>query len=68
MISYKPLFKTLVDRDLKKTDLIPMINCSSATLARFAKNEYVALEIIEKICIALNCKIEDVIEIIPSDK
>lgn len=68
MISYKPLFKTLVDRDLKKTDLIPMINCSSSTLARFAKNEYVTLEIIEKICLALNCKIEDVIEIIPSDK
>lgn len=68
MISYKPLFKTLVDKDLKKTDLIPMINCSSATLARFAKGEYVALEIIEKICLALNCKIEDVIEIIPSEK
>ena len=68
MISYKPLFKTLVDRDLKKTDLIPKINCSRAKLARFAINEYVALEIIEKICIALNCKIEDVIEIIPSDK
>ena len=61
MISYKPLGVTLVDRDLKKKDLIEMADISSATVAKMGKNEYVALEVIDKICAALNCEISDVV-------
>lgn len=61
MISYKPLWVTLVDRDLKKKDLIEMADISSATVAKMGKNEYVALEVIDKICAALNCEISDVV-------
>lgn len=61
MISYKPLWVTLVDRDLKKKDLIEMADISSATVAKMGKNEYVALEVIDKICVALNCEISDVV-------
>ena len=61
MISYKPLWVTMVDRDLKKKDLIEMADISSATVAKMGKNEYVALEVIDKICAALNCEISDVV-------
>lgn len=63
MISYKPLFKLLLERDLTKTQLRESVGFSTATLAKMSKNEYVSLETIENICKYLNCKIEDVIEI-----
>lgn len=63
MISYKPLFKLLLERDLTKTQLRESVGFSTATLAKMSKNEYVSLETLENICKYLNCKIEDVIEI-----
>lgn len=65
MISYKPLFRLLLERDMTKTQLREAIGFSSATLAKMSKGEYIALETIENICKYLNCKIEDVIEIQP---
>jgi len=62
MISYKPLEKTLIDKDLNKSDLARIIGASSATIAKFSKNEYVSLKIIDVICDKLECEIEDVIE------
>lgn len=64
MISYIPLNVTLARRNIKKTKMAEDLNISGPTLAKFAKNEYVRLDIIEKICKYLNCKIEEVIEII----
>ena len=61
MISYKPLWVTMVDRNLKKKDLIEMADISSATVAKMGKNEYIALEVIDKICTALGCEISDVV-------
>lgn len=63
IISYKPLFKLLLERDMTKTQLREHIGFSTSTLAKMSKNEYVSLEIIENICIFLDCRIEDVIEI-----
>lgn len=63
MISYKPLNITLARKDLKKTDLIKMTGISKGTLARLGKGDNVALSVIEKICLALDCHIEDVVEI-----
>lgn len=64
MVSYNPLWKTLIDRGMLKTDLMhPDIGISSATLAKMGKGEYVALTILEKICLALDCPIEAVVEI-----
>ena len=62
MISYKPLLKTLINKNLKKTDLQNLISCSSTTLAKISNNENISLDVINKICKALDCKIEDVIE------
>ena len=63
MISYKPLFKLLLERDMTKTQLRIAVGFSSATLAKMSKGDYVSLETIENICKYLNCKIEDVIKI-----
>lgn len=65
MISYKPLFRLLLERDMTKTQLRQSVGFSYATLAKMSKNEYVSLETLDNICQFLNCKIEDIIEIQP---
>ena len=63
MISYKPLFILLLERDMTKTQLRIAVGFSSATLAKMSKGEYISLETVENICKYLNCKIENIIEI-----
>ena len=63
MISYKPLFRLLLERDMTKTQLREAVGFSSATLAKMSKSEYISLETVENICKHIDCKIEDVIEI-----
>ena len=64
-VSYKPLWhNTLIRKDMNKEDLKKAANISSNIVARMGKSEYVNLESIEKICLALDCRIEDVVEII----
>lgn len=62
MISYKPLLKLLVDRDLKKRDLISMADLSKATLAKISKDEHVSMDVIERLCFTLECQPGDIIE------
>lgn len=62
MISYKPLLKLLIDRDLKKQDLISLADLSKATIAKLSKNEYVSLEVVDRLCSALNCQPGDLLE------
>lgn len=64
-ISYKPLWRQLLERDMKKLEFRDFVNISNGTLAKLGKNEPVAMDVIEKICIKMNCKIEDVVQIIP---
>ena len=64
MISYNPLWKTLIDKNMKKMDLKELAGISNTTLAKLGKNGHVSTEIICKICEALNCGIGDVIEIV----
>lgn len=63
MISYKPLFRLLLEKNMTKTQLRTAVGFSSTTLAKMSKGEYISLETLENICKYLNCKIEDVIEI-----
>lgn len=62
-ISYKKLWKLLIDRDLKKKDLQQMSGVSAASITKLGRNENVNTEIIEKICIALQCDFDDIMEI-----
>ena len=61
-ISYKPLWRQLVEKNMSKMDLLYASNISACTLAKFGKNEPVRLDILIKICETLNCDIKDVIE------
>ncbi|MCD7826374.1 MAG: helix-turn-helix domain-containing protein [Clostridiaceae bacterium] len=65
MICYDRLWKTLIDKHMKKMDLKEQTGISNATLAKLGKNQPVNMEVIERICIKLECNIEDVIEIKP---
>ncbi|MGQ4678631.1 helix-turn-helix domain-containing protein [Paenibacillus polymyxa] len=62
MISYKPFQKLLIDREIKKQDLLKMTGISSATMAKLNTNEYVSLEVIDKLCTALDCQPGDLLE------
>lgn len=62
-ITYKKLWKLLIDKELKKKDLCELANISSSSMAKMGKNENVSLEVILKICTALNCDISDVMEV-----
>lgn len=62
MISYKPLFRLLLEKNMSKTQLREAIGFSTATLAKLSKGEYVSLEILDKICTYMQCNIADVIE------
>jgi len=62
-ISYKKLWKLLIDLDLKKKDLPALAGISSASVTKLGKNKHINTEILEKICKALNCDISDIMEI-----
>ncbi|WP_031461889.1 helix-turn-helix domain-containing protein [Paenibacillus polymyxa] len=62
MISYKPFQKLLIDREIKKQDLLKMTGISSATMAKLNTNEYVSLEVIDKLCTAIGCQPGDLLE------
>lgn len=63
-ISYKKLWKLLIDRDLLKKDLCEMAGISSASMAKLGKNENVNTDIIVRICAALECDTSDIMEIV----
>lgn len=62
-VSYKKLFKLLIDRDLRKKDLQEMTGLSSATITKMAKNENVNIEVVVKVCEALHVDVGDIMEI-----
>lgn len=66
MISYKPLWKTLIEKEINKTTLRDMVGFSNGTLSRMNKGQYVEMKHIDGICQKLGCRIEDVIEIQPN--
>lgn len=63
-VSYKKLWKLLIDKDLKKKDLINLAGISGYTLNRLTKGENVNTDTLVKICKALDCQIEDIMELI----
>ena len=67
MISYKPLFKTLIDKDIAKEELRKQIGAAPSTFTKINAGKPVAIGVIERICLALDCPIQDVIEILPDN-
>ena len=62
-ISYKKLWKLLIDRNMKKKDLQSAAGISAASITKLGKNENVNTDTIAKICIALHCDVSDIMEI-----
>lgn len=62
-ISYKKLWKLLIDKDLKKKDLQAMAGVSAASITKLGKNESVNTEILEKICLVLDCEFSDIMDL-----
>ena len=62
-VSYKKLWKLLIDRDMKKKDLQKLSDISASSVAKLGRNETVTTQVLEKICIALNCELSDIAEI-----
>ena len=60
-VSYNGLWKLLIDKNMKKMDLVETIGISSSTLAKMSKGEAVSMTIMEKICEELNCDFGDII-------
>ncbi|WP_019879989.1 helix-turn-helix domain-containing protein [Succinispira mobilis] len=67
-VSYKKLWKLLIDRDMKKRDLQTIAGISSSSIAKLSKNEYVSMDVLVKVCVALKADISDVIELVPDEK
>lgn len=63
-VSYIKLWKLLLDKRMKKTDLKDVADISSTSLARLSKDEHVSMEILVRICKALSCDIGDIVEVV----
>ena len=67
-VNYNRLWKLMIDRKLMKKDLIAMAGISTNAMAKMGKEENVSTEVLSKICAALNCRIEDIVEFIMEDE
>ena len=66
--SCKKLWKLLIDRDMKKKDLQAAAGISSTSITKLGKNENVHTEILQKICTALKCEVNDIMEMTPENE
>ena len=62
-INYKPLWKLLIDKDMTKADLRNETSIARSTMVKMANNEYVAMDVLVRICTALDCGMDDIVEI-----
>ena len=67
-VSFKKLWKMLIDKDMKKKDLQASAGISWASVTKLSKNENVSMEVLMKVCKTLNCDIGDIMELIPTGK
>ena len=65
-VSYKPLWKLLIDREMKKKDLCQVAGISPASVTKMGKGGHVTTETLEKICLALDCSVNDIVELVPN--
>ena len=65
--NYNKLWKLLIDKNLMKKDLMEKTGITSSTIAKMGKNKAVSMEFLGKICIALDCSIGDIVDVIKED-
>jgi len=67
MISYKKLWHVLLDKDLKKKDLVKLAGVSSYTINKLNRGDNVTTDVLQRICMALECDIGDIMEVLPDE-
>lgn len=67
-IRYDKLFHLMIDRKITNTQLKDLAGVSANIITRLKRDEYVSIESIEKICMALNCSVDDILEFVPQEK
>lgn len=68
VINYNNLFKLLIDKGIKKTELAKKADISQTTLAKLSKNQYVSMDVLVKICDSLDCSFDAIVEIVRVEK
>lgn len=63
-VSYKKLWKLLIDKDMKKKDLCAKAGISSASVTKMGKGGHVTTEVLAKVCVALDCTMDDIMDIV----
>lgn len=63
--SYSPLWKLLIDKKMKRTDLLTVAKINRKTLANMGKDETISMDALGKICGALDCQLEDIVAFVP---
>lgn len=66
-VSYKRLWKLLIDKDMRKKDLIEQAHISSYTVNKLNRGDNVNTDILVRICTALNCTFDDIVEVVAED-
>ena len=64
-VSFNKLFKLLIDKKMKKKELCELAGVSASTIGKMGRGEPVSVEMVEKVCLALDCSADDVLEFIP---
>ena len=67
-VSYNKLFKMLIDKEMKKTEFAKEVGISANTLAKLSRNETVSMEVVIRICRALGCSVDDIMDILPETR
>lgn len=67
-VSYNKLFKLLIDKGLRKVEFANICDISGSTLAKLSNNKFVSLEVLCKICVNLDCTLDDIVDIIHDEK
>lgn len=63
-VCYKKLWKLIIDKDMSKAELREKSGVAASTFSKMNRNEYVSLEVLDRLCIALDCELSDIVDIV----
>lgn len=66
-VSYNKFFKILIDRKMKKKDICEQAGIATSTMPKMAKDENVSLDVLVRICRALDCTMDDILDVLPAE-
>ena len=66
-VSYNKFFKMLIERKMKKKDICEQAGIATSTMAKMAKDENVSLDVLARICRALDCTMDDILDVLPAE-